>query len=468
MVLSSKNRITRRSVLRGLGSVSIALPFLEAMLLPRQSHAAGTTPTRFVVFYTPGGTLLDKWRPTGTETSFTFGDMMASLNPYNDRLMVLDGLNLSVTAKGVGHPHSRGMAGVLTGMQLLPGNFETGGGGASFADGPSVDQVIAQRIGQGTRFPSLEYSSGWSISGRSAGEQSFAADQLTMAASEKPIPPQTNCITAFNRVFGGFSTNPADNAAANAKTKSILDAVGGQYTKISAQLGSADRAKLSEHLDMIRQMEMSLTSAPSAAGAGCVVPPMPTSAGGTPTNPTQSGTGVVVTALDVPAKGKVMTDLLVASLACDLTRVGTMQWADSEAKFIMNFAPLNLPDHHHAYQHEHGFQPDALFKIYQWYATNFVYFLSKLDAVKEGDGTLLDNTLVFWISEIQMPDDHSQTNMPFILAGKAQGKLKTGRWIKIKPQPHNNLLVTLLNIFGGTDTKFGDPDFNTGALTGLT
>jgi len=128
-----------------------------------------------------------------------------------------------------------------------------------------------------------------------------------------------------------------------------------------------------------------------------------------------------------------------------------------------------MPDHHHAYQHEKGFQPDALFKIYQWYAGNLAYFLQKMDAVKEADGTsLLDNTLIFCISEIQKPDSHGQTNMPFVLAGKAQGKVRTGRWIKIKPQPHNNLLVSLLNIFGGTDTKFGDPDFNTGALAGLT
>jgi hypothetical protein len=195
----------------------------------------------------------------------------------------------------------------------------------------------------------------------------------------------------------------------------------------------------------------------------------PTGVDADPTNPMQGGTGVIVSAANVPAKGKAMTDLLVSSLACDLTRVATMQWADSEAKFILNFDPLNMPDHHHAYQHEKGFQPDALFKIYQWYASNFAYLLQKLDSVTEADGTtLLDNTLVFWISEIQKPDDHGQTNMPFVLAGKAQGKLRTGRWVKVPSQPHNGLLVSLLNIFGGNDTTFGDPDFNHGALTGLT
>lgn len=466
-MITSKNRLTRRSLLRGVGGVSIGLPFLEAMLRPGESHAAATVPLRLLVFYSPGGTLLDKWRPTGTETDFVLSDMMAALNPFKDRLMFLDGLDLSVTSKGVGHPHSRGMAGVLTGTQLLPGDFDTGGGGASFADGPSVDQVIAGRISQGLKFPSLEYSSGWSISGRSAGEVSFAADQLTMAGSKKPIPPQTNAVTAFNRVFGSLTGSAQEQAAAAARTKSILDAVADQYASLSARLGAADRAKLAEHLEMVRQMEQSLTA--GGGNATCAVPAAPMGVDVDPTDPMQGGTGVVVTAANVPAKGKVMTDLLVSSLACDLTRVATMQWADSEAKFILNFDPLNMPDHHHAYQHEKGFQPDALFKIYQWYASNFAYLLQKLDSVTEADGTtLLDNTLVLWVSEIQKPDDHSQSNMPFVLAGKAQGKVRTGRWIKFPSQPHNGLLVSLLNLFGGNETTFGDPDFNHGALTGLT
>ena len=465
-MITSKNRISRRSVLRGAGNVAIGLPFLEAMLRPGRSHAAGTIPLRFVVFYSPGGTLLDKWRPTGTETSFTLSDMMSPLNAWKDRLLFVDGTNLSVTQIGVGHPHSRGMAGVLTGTQLLPGTFDTGQGLASFADGPSVDQVIASRVSKGLKFQSLEFSSGWSISGRSAGEVSFAADQLTYAGSKKPIPPQVDALNAFKRIWSDGTATPPTSAA-TARTKSILDAVQAQYTSLSAKLGSADRAKLQEHLEMVKQMEASLTATTGGGGSTCVVPPMP-AAGGKVTNPMQGSTGVVVTATDIPQKGKTMTDLLVASLACDSTRVATMQWADSEAKFILNFDPLNLPDHHHAYQHEHGFQPDALFKIYQWYASNFAYLLSKLDAVKEADGsTLLDNTLIFWITEIQKPDDHGQSNMPFVLAGKAQGKIRPGRWLTVKSQPHNNLLVSLLNIFGGTETTFGDPKYCTGALTGL-
>ena len=329
--------------------------------------------------------------------------------------------------------------------------------------------MIASRISKGLKFQSLEFSSGWSISGRSAGEVSFAGGSADLRRrSKKPIPPHDRrADAAFNRIWSDGTAAPPTSAATT-RTKSILDAVQGQYTALSAKLGSADRAKLQEHLEMVRQMEASLTATTGGGGSTCVVPPMP-AAGGKVTNPMQGSTGVVVTETDIPQKGKTMTDLLVASLACDLTRVGTMQWADSEAKFILNFDPLNLPDHHHAYQHEQGFQPDALFKIYQWYASNFAYLLSKLDAVKEADGTtLLDNTLMFWVTEVQKPDDHGQSNMPFVLlAGKAQGKIRTGRWLTVKSQPHNNLLVSLLNVFGGTETTFGDPKYCTGALAGL-
>ena len=152
-MITSKNRITRRTMLRGAGGVAIGLPFLEAMLWPGTTHAAATTPLRLVVFYSPGGTLLDQWRPTGTETNFTLSSMMAPLNPYKDRLLFLDGLDLKITEIGVGHPHSRGMAGLLTGTKLLPGTFETGMGLAGFADGPSVDQVIATRNSMGSSSP---------------------------------------------------------------------------------------------------------------------------------------------------------------------------------------------------------------------------------------------------------------------------------------------------------------------------
>jgi hypothetical protein len=478
-MITSKNRLSRRALLRGAGSVAIGLPFLEAMLRPGQSHAGGSVPLRFVVFYTPGGTLLDKWRPTGTETAYTLDPMLAPLNPWKDQLLFVDGLNLNITQIGVGHPHSRGMAGILTGTQLLPGTFDTGGGLASWAEGPSIDQVIASRNSAlNLKFPSLEFSSGWAISGRSAGQVSYAANTInynlttgTKGVTKNPIAPQIDQVAAFKRIWtdGSTSSGTAPTAAIT-REKSILDAVQSQYTSLSAKLGSADKATLGAHLDMIRQMETSLTATVGGGGTTCIAPPMPTATNSAITGMMMSSTGVIVTENDVPQKGTIMTDLMVAALACDMTRVSTMQWADSEAKFIMDFPPLNLPDYHHAYQHEHGFNPTALNQIYNWYAGNFAHLLTQMSAVQEADGsTLLDNTLIFWITEIQKPDSHDQTNMPLVLAGKAQGKIRPGRWLQAKSgTPHNNLLVSILNSFGGTDTTFGDARYCTGALPGLT
>lgn len=455
-MITSKNRLTRRTVLRGAGQVAIALPFLEAMLRPLETHAQdATAPKRFVVFYSPGGTLLDKWRPTGNETQFTLSDMMSPLVPHQQQLLFLDGLNLSVTEQGVGHPHSRGMAGVLTGVELLPGTFVTGGGNAGFANGPSVDQVIGERISVGRKFRSLEFSTAWAISGRSlmdgaVAETSNAADQITYAGANKPLPPMVNPKVAFDRVFKDVGTQDAAAVLETKKTVSILDAVRAQFDQVSAQLGAEDRAKLQEHQELIRQMEMSLGS--TTSGESCAVPSAPTDA----------------SAKDVPTKGKTMTDLLVTSLACDLTRVGTMQWADSESKFPLNFDPLQLPDHHHGYQHDTAYDPTALAKIYKWFGSNFAYLLERLSAVKEGDGTLLDNTVVLWVSEIQEPPTHNQTNMPFMIAGGKNLGIKTGRWLKVASQPHNDLLITLLNVFGGTDTTFGRKEYCKGALAGLT
>jgi hypothetical protein len=342
------------------------------------------------------------------------------------------------------------MAALLTGTELLPGEFETGGGGASFANGVSIDQVIAERIHSGQKFKSFEFSSGWAISGRSAGEVSFAANQLTMAGPNKPIPPEIDPRVAFDRLFADLTTDdPAAGALARMKAASVLDLVALEYGKLSAQLGAGDRAVLDEHATKIRELEASLGATGDTSSA-CSKPETP--------RPEDWA--------NIDLKGKLMSDLLVMAFACDLMPVATMQWSDSESKFPLNFDPLNLADHHHGYQHDSVFTPDALFKIYQWFGGNFAYMLDKLNAVSEGDRTLLDNTLALWITEIQYPPDHNQTNMPFMLAG-GKGLITTKRWLQVPAQSHNNLLVSILNMFGGTETSFGLSDYNTGALTGL-
>lgn len=475
-MISEKNRITRRSVLRGAGGVTIGLPFLSAMLKPRQSHAQEEVQPRLIVFYSPGGTLLDQWRPTGNETSFQLSDMMSPLSPFIPKLVFVDGMDLSVTQVSRGHPHSRGMGAVLTGQPLLQGNFNTNGGNTGFAAGPSVDQVVAERISAGLRLPSLEVSSGWST-GISSGGSPHPGNQITYAAADQPVPPATDPLTTFNRIFSDLG-NGAGTATAQTWDTSIMDAVADQYRSLSSKLGAEDRAKLEAHLTMVEEARAGLTAAVSS---DCTAPTTVNQtpgyyedgiAEGISRGAIDGGAEAIKTGAKVPQKGSVMTDILVSALACDVTRVATMQWGDSEAKFMLTFlkdsSGAPLADHHHGYQHDRGFQPEALAIIHKWYASNFATLLTKLDAVQEGNGlTMLDNSLVFWVTEIQKPNDHGQTDMPFVLAGSAGGRLSTGRWLRVSSQPHNNLLVSVLNLFGIDQSGFGHRDFVTGPLAGL-
>jgi hypothetical protein len=470
-MLTSKNRIHRRSLLRGAGGLAIGLPFLSAMLRPGQSHAADEAPLRLVVFYTPGGTLLDKWLPTTGANGLSLQPMLEPLTPFRDRLTFVQGLGLQITQLGVGHPHSRGMAGVLTGRELLPGNFATNGGNASFANGISIDQLIAGRISQGLPLKSLEVSAGWST-GLGAGGMPHPANIINSAGVKQPIPPSGNPLSTFKRLFGDGKTNLDEQRL---WSTTILDGVGEQYRRISQQLGAEDRQKLEAHLALIEESRRGLDAGVNAA---C----KPPTAVNTDPNfyedsfsdgaNSDGGAHAIGNGAKVAAKGAIMTELLVAALACGSTNVATMQWADGEAKFLLGFLKDSsgkaLVDHHHGYQHDRGFQPGALEIIYHFYAERFADLLRRMDGVVEANGkTLLDNSLVVAVSEIQKPDNHDQRNMPIILAGGARGRLPGGRLLKVAEQPHNNLLVSIAILFGGNETTFGHPDFCKGPLAGV-
>jgi hypothetical protein len=481
-MITSKNRISRRTMLRGASGVAIGLPFLSAMLRPGRSHAQNETSPRLIVFYSPGGTLLDQWRPTGSETSFSLRPMMSPLTPFNDRLVLVDGVDLSITELGHGHPHSRGIGGVLTGQQLLAGNYNTNGGNAGFAAGASIDQVLASTISSGLRFPSLEVSSAWST-GITAGGQPHPGNILTYqppstpGGQAVPVPPATDPLNTLNRIFAGIDGDADGAAQLAAWNTSILDGVQDDFNRVMAQLGAEDRAKLEAHVTLVRETEEGLRQ---VVDASCQAPtgvdPTPgfyddPVAEGVSRGDADGGAAGVTTGAKVPLKGQVMTDLLVSAMACDLTRVGTMQWSDSEAKFMLGFLQDDngqpLTDHHHGYQHDRGFQPGSLEVIYRFYMEQLAYLLQKLDSIDEGDGTMLDNSLVVAVTEIQMPENHAQNNTPFVLAGGASGGLQTGRWLQVNSQPHNNLLVSILNLFGVPDQTFGHPDYCSGPLAGL-
>ncbi|MEY4551389.1 MAG: hypothetical protein RL685_7584, partial [Pseudomonadota bacterium] len=269
---------------------------------------------------------------------------------------------------------------------------------------------------------------------------------------ETPVPCETNPVRAYTRLFGDLtgSSSVAASAERLRRRRSVLDAVQREYSALLPRLGSLDRRKLDAHLTQVREVELRLGN---TSGAYSCTPREP----GPAFDP----------ALDanIPQAGRVMMDLLVMALECGLTRVGTIQFSDSQA--YNTFPWLGLNQTHHYYQHDSGsYLFEQLALISRWYVGELAYLLGRLGTVREDGSRLLDHTLVLYGSEIAQADNHGQENMPFLLAGKAGG-LRGGRHLRYPDVAHNDLLISLANAFGVATSSFGLPEYSSGPLPGL-
>jgi hypothetical protein len=450
-------RLSRRALLRGAGGVAIALPWLEVMGHPKPARAQPMAAQRFLAVYTPGGTVLSKWRPTGTETAPVYGPILAPLEPMKNKLLVVDGLDMK---SAVGEQHQAGIIALLTGTVQTSAN-------RNYANGPSIDQLIAARFMKPRK--SLEMAVRWAT-GKSHGLLSpMNCLNFENATGYKPIPPRLDPVQIWNDLFKTASGNPDAEAMARIeRKKSILDYLDRRYVALSQRLGSEDKLKLEQHLTKIREIERQLedTVAPTSQ---CKAPVLIDTKGYDPLtglNSTDNGSAKdTSTDAAIPTVGKLMMDMMVMALACDMTAVGTFQWSDTEAKHT--FPWLSLPEHHHFYQHDGGFKPAECEKICTWYSQMHLYLLQAMAAVDMGGHTLLDESIVMFGSELQEPPSHAKTDLPLMLAGGGGG-LRGGRWLKYNHRPHNDLLVSILNMFGDTRTSLGNASHNTGVLTNLT
>lgn len=451
-----KTLLDRRTVLRGAGGIALGLPWLEAMGLPggRAARAAGLGgfPKRFIVWFTPNGTIKDQWIPSGTETSWTLSPILRPLEAFKDQLVVVDGVDNAVASgPGPGDGHQKGMGTMLTGIELLAGTVKGGCATcapAGYAGGPSVDQVIVRKSNAKTKFGSLEL-------GVQSGARGTVWGYSNYAAANQPLPLENSPSRVFQRVFTDLQAPSVDPNAATrlrAERKSLLDAVARHYQSTAARLGSADRKKLEAHMQGIRELEMRLAAVPTTPASGsCRKPEAPAS-----------------TITDFPTIGRLQMDLLVMAMACDQTRVGTIQWQHSVGN--VRFSWLGATRGHHDLSHDPDSNTDSktmLTKINVWFSEQLAYLLRKLKAIPEGPGTMLDNTLVLWCNELARGNAHSHPDMPFVLAGRAGGALKANRFLKFGRVPHNNLMVSILNFMDVPSTTFGNPNYCTGALAGL-
>jgi hypothetical protein len=453
-----KGILHRRHFLGGSLAATALIPLLEA------ERAFGQTtpfPRRLLIFYTPNGTIGPEWRPKGTETSFTFGRILKPLEPYRAKLLPLGGVNMALADSGFGSHHTRGVGGLLTGRPILQGTFQSAGPPtAGWAAGISIDQHIAKTLSPPTPFRTLEL-----------GVQVVDAEvrgRISYLGASQPVPPIESPYDAFDRVFAAVKppSTPTDPAMERlrAQRRSVLELVREELADARTRASTADRIKLDAHTESIRDIERRLVTMPADAGGGsatCQVPTM--------------GARMDVQApANMPTIGKLQMDIAAAALACDLTRIVTLQWTYAES--TQTFPVLGIGDAHHVMSHAADSDATAqenLTKINVWYAEQLAYLLGKLASYKEGDVTLLDNTVILWCNEVGKGNNHAHRDLPFLLAGSCGGYFRTGRFVDYMAggaagHPHNNLLVSLAQAMGAKDATFGDPAHCTGPLPNLT
>jgi uncharacterized protein DUF1552 len=443
------NVFTRRALLAGIGGIGVGLPLLQSL------DAVGQTmmefPKRFIVFFRPNGTKTRDWFPTpgATPSDFTLGRIHAqALAPFIRDLVFLSGIDMIAADMGPGEMHQRGMGDALTGIALLHGDFVGGDGtpGAGWGGGISVDQRIAREIGRSTPLQSLE------LGVRATGAE--VSHRISYAGAGQPLPPENDPSAVFQRLFAGYSRAPTALQQLRAQRKSVLDTVRDQFAGVERRVSASERIKLEQHLTLVRDLEGRL-QATMVWGDACRVPGAPMSM---PVDDENT----------MPSIARLQLDLMVMALACDITRVASIQFSNADNH--IRFPWINSLGDGHGLSHAGDDDAAAHEELVErdiWYAQQFAYLLGALKAIPEGDGTMLDNTLILWCSELSIGNIHSHINMPFLLAGRAGGALATGRYLQYQSPPHNDLLLSILRMFGIQDATFGDPMFSMGVLPNL-
>jgi hypothetical protein len=427
----------------------MALPMLEAMLPARIARAAAaadaTAPRRFLGYYVPNGIHMAKWTPATTGASWELTPILKPLAAVKSKVLVLSGLaNMPGKPDGPGD-HAAGIGAFLTATKVAKTQ------GANIKNGVSVDQLIAKANAGATKLPSLELGcvEPGSYPGCDNGYSCSYSHNIAWSSPTTPVTKEVSPKAAFDRLFAGFDPGATakEIARREALQTSILDAVHGDAKNLHAKLGKTDRMKLDEYLTGVSELEKQL-AASGNEGPSC-----------DPGDPAASW-------VDVPQYVQQMMDVIALAFQCDMTRAATFMMSNGLGGRVHKW--LGIGDVHHYLSH-HGNDPVKLGKIEKiatWEVEQLAYLLTKLDGMSEGDGTVLDNTLVYFSSEIEDGNTHSHTNLPVLLCGGGGGAVTSGRHVKYEGSPPvANLFVSILQACGVSATTFGDD--GTGPLPNL-
>lgn len=447
--------LPRRTFLQGLGA-SMALPLLDSMVPTLSAKGSSKPPIRLGYVYTPNGIVgaSDKsprpfmWTPKQAGANFEFSPTMKALEPYRETLNVFSGLaQLSGRALGDGPgDHARATATFLTGVHP----YKTGG--ADFHLGISADQIAAKELGKFTQLSSLELGlEPQPIAGNCDSGYTCAYMSMSWRGPTSPLPAETNPRTVFERLFGdGDSTDPAARVARLEKQKSVLDYVTGSLSRLRMGLGAGDKRKLEEYLESVRDIERRIHLAEEQSA----------------TNPLPPFERPASIPDDYVQYTKLMLDMQLLAWQTDMTRVASFMLGRDGSNRA--YREIGIPDGHHSISHHQGDPEklDKLMKIDGLHVSMFAYLLDKLSQTPDGDGTLLDHSLVLFGSSLSESNIHTHDDLPIVLAGTASGQLKGNRHlVYAKETPLNNLLLNMFDLAGMPQVDaFGD---STGRLTDL-
>jgi hypothetical protein len=416
----TKKHLSRRTVLRGAG-VSLALPLLESMLPAglRTASAAGVPRSRLACIYIPHGCVMDRWMPSTTGPGFEFTPTLKSLEPFRDRLNVVSGLKLPAAYVGESSAaanHGRSSQCWLTCMPEEVGPSPT-----------SMDQLAAQHIGQETPLPSLELAL-------------EAGSSISYLTPQTPLPMETNPRVVFERLLGDGST-PEERAARQRQLSSLLDSVTGQVASLQRGLPAADRERMDRYLTDVRELERRLTLAADSARADLEVPDKPS---GTPG--------------DFEEHTALLFDLLALAWAADLTRIATFMVSRELSNRLYPRSGVNEGFHNASHHSGIAGNIDRLAKLNEYHTrATIAYFLGKLADTPDGDGTLLDHSLIVYGSGMANPNQHDHDPLPVLVAGGGSGRLQGGRHLHAGDgTPFANLLVAVLDKLDVPVASFGD------------
>jgi len=439
-----KKVIPRRRFLKGLGA-TVALPLLDGMIpaLAGPTDQAAKPVVRMGVVYAPNGIIAASWRPATEGAGFEMTPIMEPLARFRKYMLVLSGLDQKHAdpgpfGEGGGAPHS------LTGGAYLTGVFPKQSEGVNIRAGVSVDQIAAKELGKQTQLASLELGlDPVEAAGYCEGGYSCAyLNTISWRTPTTPMPMEDRPRAVFERLFGDSeTTNPAERLARIEENRSLLDFVTEDTSSLARGLTPADRSKLNEYLDAVRDVERRIQLAEQQASRE--IPTIERPASGFPAS--------------YEDYAKLMFDLQVLAYQTDMTRIITFMLAHERSG--RSYREIGVPDSHHGVSH-HRNDPvniEKLVRINTYHVKLFSYYLERLAATKEGNGSLLDHAAILYGSGINNSNEHTHDNLPTLLVGGAGGKIKGGRHFRSPlGTPISNLYVSMLNIIGVPVEKFGD------------